>query len=379
MKKLRFIQAGWVLLLAVLVLSVSVINPALATTNTARHSSANQQLAASTSINASIYVTLATMAPRFQDGISRRVPQSFNSAINALISKLPAQDQGWALEMATTLIQPSATLQNLVTQPDGLAATISISLYPGDPKPTIATMLFSFSVLDSSTIQVSANPINGGPALASGPVDTLQMPLGRVNSVNTTPNCGQAALDFNLQIPVSLGQASTQSQLQLANAVAHGNPMATMLPAINYDATNTFIEIPASSLASIGSSIGSLPVSSSFTAQNIRVSVQGKNLHVQSDIYWSGLNIGTADSTIAPSASGGKLVLTVTNTSLSVFGLFSIPINSYNAQIQQTLNSKLGNAFAGKFSVSQAGIGSTSQLPCAKGDSLVMSGTSALG
>ncbi len=379
MKKLRFIQAGWVLLLAVLVLGVSVINPALATTNTTRHSSANKQLAASTSLNASIYVTLAMMEPRFQDGISRRVPQSFNSAINALISKLPAQDQGWALEMATTLIQPSATLQNLVTQPGGLAATISISLYPGDPKPTIATMLFSFSVLDSSTIQVSANPINGGPALASGPVDTLQMPLGRVNSVNTTPNCGQAALDFNLQIPVSLGQASTQSQLPIANTVGHGNPMATMLPAINNDAANTFIEIPASSLASIGSSIGSLPVGSSFTAQNIRVSVQGKNLYIQSDIYWNGLNIGTADSTIAPSASGGKLVLTVTNTSLSVFGLFSIPINSYNAQIQQTLNSKLGNAFAGKFSVAQAGIGPTSQLPCAKGDSLVMSGTSALG
>ena len=179
-------------------LGVSVINPALATTNTTRHSSANKQLAASTSLNASIYVTLAMMEPRFQDGISRRVPQSFNSAINALISKLPAQDQGWALEMATTLIQPSATLQNLVTQPGGLAATISISLYPGDPKPTIATMLFSFSVLDSSTIQVSANPINGGPALASGPVDTLQMPLGRVNSVNTTPNCGQAALDTTL-------------------------------------------------------------------------------------------------------------------------------------------------------------------------------------
>src|SRR5206468_7498638 len=131
--------------------------------------------------------------------------------------------------------------------------------------------------------------------------------------------------------------------------------MASMLPAINNNAANTFIEIPASSLGSIGSSIGSLPVGSSFTAQNIRITVQGKNLHIQSDIYWNGLNIGTADSTIAPSASGGKLVLTVTNTSLSVFGLFSIPINSYNAQIQQTLNSKLGNAFAGKFSVSQAG------------------------
>ena len=379
MKKLHFMRAAWVLALAVLVLGVSVIHPALATTGGARQTAAHNQLAASTSINASIYVTLATMEPRFQNGISQRVPQAFNNAITNLISKLPKQDQGWALQMATTLIQPSATLQNLVTQQGGLAATILISLYPGDPKPTVATMLFSFSVLDSSTVQVSANPINGGPALASGPVDTVTMPLGRVNAVNTTPNCGQAALNFNLQIPVTLGQASTQAQLPIASTAGHGNPMIRTLRANRDDGTNTFIEIPASSLASIGSSIGSLPVGSGITAQNIRVGVQGKNLDIQSDIYWNGLNIGTADSTIAPSASGGKLVLTVTNTSLSVFGLFSIPINSYNAQIQQTLNSKLGSAFAGKFSVSQAGIGPTSQLPCARGDSLVLSGTSALG
>src|SRR2546421_7062382 len=106
MKKSRFIQAGWVLLLAVLVLGVSVINPALATTNTTQHSSANKQLAASTSLNASIYVTLAMMEPRFQDGISRRAPQTFNIAINPLINKLPPPDQGRALESATMLIQP---------------------------------------------------------------------------------------------------------------------------------------------------------------------------------------------------------------------------------------------------------------------------------
>ena len=85
--------------------------------------------------------------------------------------------------------------------------------------------------------------------------------------------------------------------------------MANTLPAMSDDGTNTYIEIPASSLSSIGSSIGSIPVSSSFTAQNIRVTVQGKNLDILSDIYWSGLNIGTADTTISPGASGGKLVL----------------------------------------------------------------------
>jgi len=49
-------------------------------------------------------------------------------------------------------------------------------------------------------------------------------------------------------------------------------------------------------------------------------------------------------------------------------------MNNYNQQIQQTLNSKLGSAFSGKFYVDQAEIGPNSLLPCAAGDSLVLSG-----
>ena len=55
-------------------------------------------------------------------------------------------------------------------------------------------------------------------------------------------------------------------------------------------------------------------------------------------------------------------------------------IDQYNHQIQQTLNSKLGNAFAGKFYVAQAGIGPNGLLACAARDSLVLTGNiSALG
>ena len=143
---------------------------------------------------------------------------------------------------------------------------------------------------------------------------------------------------------------------------------------------NAFIEVPATSLSSLGSSIGTMPVSSSFTAKNVRIVVQGSNIHILSDIYWSGLNIGTADTAVAPGATGGKLVLYVLSTNLNIFNLFSFPLNSYNKQIQQTLNAKLGNAFNGKFYVAQAGIGPNSQLPCAAGDSLVLAGNiSALG
>jgi len=70
----------------------------------------------------------------------------------------------------------------------------------------------------------------------------------------------------------------------------------------------------------------------------------------------------------------------VLSTNLSIFDLFTFPLNSYNQQIQQTLNSKLGNAFAGKFYVAQARIGPNGLLSCAARDSLVLAGNiSALG
>ena len=382
MKKIRFIRAGWMFLLAALVLGVSFLTPALASTNRVQH--ANAKAAASTPVNATIYLTLSTLQPRFQSSLEQRVPTDMNNAIDALVSKLPAQDQVWTREMATTLIQPSATLVNLTTQQNGMAMAIQIALYPGDPHPINAGLLISFSVLDSTTIQTSASPLNNGPVLASGPQDTFQVPIGTVNGVNTTPNCGASALSLHLQIPVSLGSTAstaTQAQAAVANVSGHnGNPMAVMLGSKQHDSgVNTFIEIPASSLSALGGSIGNIPVSSSFTAQNIRIQVEGNAIHVLADIYWSGLNIGTADTTIMPGASGGNLTLQVTNTNFSLFGLFSFPMNSYNQQIEQMLNSKLGTAFAGQFNVTNAAIGPSSQLPCAKSDSLVLTGSSSIG
>ncbi len=381
MKKLRFIQTGWVLLLAALVLGVSFITPALATTNTARHTNARQ--AAGTSVGASIYLSLGLLEPRFQQNLDQQVPQDVNSAIDALVSKLPPQDQVWTREMAATLIQPSAALQSLVPQQNGLAMNILLALYPGDPRPISAGILVSFSLLDSSTVQVSTSPLNNGPALSSGPQSTFSVPMGTLTSVNTTPGCGDSALALHLQIPVSLGQTasiSTQGQAALASVSGQGNPVAITLGNSQRDSgANTFIEIPAASLSALSGSMGNMPVDSSFTAENIRINVQGSTIHILSDIYWSGLNVGTADTTMVPGASGGSLAVHVTNTSFSLFGLFNFPMNSYNQQIEQTLNSKLGPAFAGKFNVSAAAIGPNSQLPCAKSDSLVLTGSSSIG
>jgi hypothetical protein len=328
----------------------------------------------SSSLNAIVYLTTGSLASTFQNRIDQQVPGAVNAAISNAVSVLPARDQSWAMEMATTLIQPSAELMNLYPQQGGLAMRLRLSLYPGDPQAITASSLIKFNVLNSSTVQVSATPMNGGPSLINGPLTTFQMPLGSLNSIYSTPGCGSSALALNLQFPVALGQTSSQVQRLTSN---FSTTVSTKLPAGNI---NSFIEVPASSLYSIGSSIGSMPAGKSFTAKNVRIVVQDSNLHILSDIYWSGINIGTADTTVAPGAAGGNLVLNVLSTDLSIFNLFTFPLNSYNQQIQQTLNAKLGNAFAGKFYVAQAGIGANGLLPCAAGDSLVLAGNiSALG
>lgn len=379
MKHLRFMRVGWMPVLAILVLGVSLLTPALASNNTARHTAQTARQAASTSLNAIVYLTTGTLATMFQSRINQQIPVAVNGAITNMVSKLPKQDQGWAYEMATTLIQPSAALVSLAPQAGGLAMTLLLSLYPGDPKAITSSLLISFKVVSSTTAQVSASPINGSPALVSGPIATFKMPLGSLNSIKATPGCGGAALALNLQFPVSLGQASAQMQSVASNIPGSGNALAANLNGQTPSATNvnSFIEIPAAALSSLTGGLGSIPVGNGLTAQNIRISVQGSNIVLKADILWNGLNIGTASTTIAPSAAGGNMVLHVLSTTMSLFGFINFPINSYNAQIEQTLNSKLGNAFAGKFYVDAAAIGPNSQLPCAAGDSLVLSGNMA--
>src|SRR5207248_3336609 len=113
-------------------------------------------------------------------------------------------DQGWAQQMAVTLIQPSATLTGLSIQANGFATSIHVTLYPGDPEPIDSTLLIRMSVLDASTIQVTGIPVNGSPALVNGPLTTFEIPFGQLNSVNTTPGCGDAALGIGSLFPVAL-------------------------------------------------------------------------------------------------------------------------------------------------------------------------------
>src|SRR5205085_7200319 len=118
--------------------------------------------------------TTGSLASTFQIRIDQQVPNAVNAAISNTVSTLPAKDQGWATEMATTLIQPSAALVSLYPQQGGLAMRLRLSLYPGDPQAITSSMLISFHVDNSSTVQVIASLLNGGPPIFTVPLSPFQ-------------------------------------------------------------------------------------------------------------------------------------------------------------------------------------------------------------
>ncbi len=378
MKYKHMLQSGWVLALTAL-LSGLLVTPA-----SAFHRHVTHHLAG-TSTNAIIYLPTATLAPVFQSRIDQQVPGAVNDAITSIVGSLPVADRGWARVMATTLFQPKATLTHLAPQQGGLATSLVLSLYPGDPQPITASMLIKFSVQDPTTIVVSAQPFAGSPPLVSGQVATFHVPFGQVSSITATPNCGDSGLSVNLQIPISLsqGEATPQIQHSAITSITSLNSMrqsstSQILPTTP-DSITSYVEIPASSLASMGNSIGSLPVSSNMTAENIQIAVQGSNIVITSDIMLnSSFRIGVATTTLQPRASNGNIAVHILSTQLTVFGIFTFPYDTYDQQIEQTLNQKLATALTGQFTVTDAAIGPNSHIPCAASDSLVLTGATSL-
>jgi hypothetical protein len=345
----------------------------------ASHSATGSRAARATAINANIYLPTTMLSSMFEQRISQQVPASFNNSINNIVGKLPAADRAWVYQMVTTLIQPSATLTGLTPQAGGLATSLRLSLYPGDPHPVNASMLIQFSVINSSTVQVSARPLPGSAALVSGPLTTFQIPIGQLNSIRTTPGCGSAALALNLQFPVALGQAQTQAATGMGMIA---EPAALPAPGLASASTSAYIEIPASSLASLGSGFGPISLGnilgSSLSAQNIQIAVRGSQLAITSTIMLGSLELGTATTYVRPMAQGGNLAVHVTQTSVTLLQIITFPYNSYNQQIQQMLNTRLNGALAGKFTVSSAAIGANGNIPCAASNSLILTGTANL-
>lgn len=337
-----------------------------------------------TSVSADVYLTGQMLQPMFQSSINQSIPQMLSSALSSMSSQLPKQDRGWALQMANALLQPSARLVSLQSEAGGLLATLKISMYQGDPKAITTSILVGFKVTNTSTIQVTAlPPANGGQSLVNGPLTTFTVPIGSLTSIAATPQCGDSDLSINLKFPLALGKPSSvptstgnaavsksvyATRINPAQSSQHGNSLLPAAPA-----TDSYIELPASSLAQLGGSIGSIQVSKTITAQNIRAGIQGNSLVVTSDIYWHGLKVGTAISTMVPGATTGNLVVQVLKTDLHI-GFISFPVNSYNQQVQQELNAQLNGALTGTFYVNQATVGFNSHLTCAAADSLVLAG-----
>jgi hypothetical protein len=332
---------------------------------------------ASTSVNTNVYLTSSMLQSTFQSSLDQQLPQIVSDTISTIVGQLPQQDQSWAAAMANVLLQPSATLVSLAPQSSGLLATLRLSLYPGDPKPQTLSLLLGFSVVNATTLQVTSLPINGKPGFVNGPLTTFSVPIGSLNSAVATPNCGDSEIKISLKFPVSLSQSGQTSQVQPAATGAQTVAWTSSLPASTQatSAISTYIEMPASSLAQLGSSVGTMQVSSSITAKNIQIGVQGSDLTLTSDIYLLGLHIGTAVSTVAPGAANGDLVVKVLSTKLQMLGgLISFPLNSYNTQIEQIMNKEFSGALTGKFTVAQAAIGANPHLSCAASTSLVLGG-----
>ena len=379
---IRYLQVGWVSLLLLLLLALTV---APVSANSTVTQPTTPQSNPVTAVAAKVYITLGTLSPLFQSSINNQVPSAVANAITSIVGTLPAKDRGWAQQMANTLFQPSATLTGLTRQSNGLVASLQINLYQGDPHPINASVLTSFSVASASSVLVTAHPVSGSPTLVNGPISTFQMPFGQVSNIQTSTTCGDAALNVGMQFPITLAQANAQVQTSSFNAPV--SPISLQHPrnllSKNSDPatdTNSYVEIPASSIAAIGSTIGSFPVNSSQTAKNIQISVQGSNIVVTSDIYdsfWG--HIGSAVTVITPTTANGNIAVKVVSTTFKLFGFISIPYNSYNQQIQTTLNQKLEGALAGKFYATTAQIGSNALIPCAASNSLLLTGTVSLG
>jgi hypothetical protein len=384
MKCLKGCRIAWSALLAVL-LSVLVVVPVSASVRTIAAPAVLRQgvSASATSLDATFYLTTATLQPMFQRRIDQQVPGAMNAAMAGVVNKLPPADRVWAAQMADALIQPEAILTTLTPRQDGLAAGVRLSLYPGDPKPINAAMLVTFSVMNASTVRVSAHPLRGSPTLVNGPLTTLRMPLGQLNDIGATPSCGDAALAVKLSVPVTLGQggmtqmAATRQSSSAQVILAKSRDQ--QLQSMQVQQSPSYAEIPASSLSTLGASIGTLPVSKNLSAQHIQVGVQGSQLVITSDIFLgTSLKLGIATTYIQPLAQNGSLAVHVVRTTLTIFSLFTFPYNTYNSQIEQTLNSKLNGALGGKFYATNAAIGPNTHVPCAASDSLILAGTISL-
>lgn len=346
MKRKKMIQIGGTLLLVVVPL-VAFIRPFNASRSAL--ASAHRQAADAASVN--VYLSTTVLQQQFQDTINQELPTQFNQALNTQISQMPASNRPLASQIANDLLQPSATLTQLTPQQDGVAATMSLSLFPGDPAPSDLSMLVTFDVQDAATVGVKAQGLNGQPSPVSGNLPSFPVVLGQLQGVAPMPACGDAAL--KLQVVPNQGQQTP------APAPGQGFPI--------------FIEVPASFISAQGSTTPPMQLAPGLTAQNIQVSTQTNNLIATSDIFLGNVKVGSTTTTVQLSVANGLVAANSAQTQANVAGL-SIPLNTFNQLIEQQVASQFNNMLGG-VNVTNEAFGPTDAFPCVANGNLLIAGT----
>jgi hypothetical protein len=340
-------------------------------------------------LDAKIYLTRDTLQQRFQASLAQQLPKLKQSAINGLTGSLP----GWAGQFANSLIDPSVSLTALTPQQGGLRADFTVSLYQGDPQPINLSMLVTFQIANSHTIQINGQTLPGQPLLISGPLTTIAFPIGQLTSIQVTPNCGNANLQIGLQLPIDLtpraiSQTVNNTILATLPATSRTPQYASLSTQISIqahrsqsvqDALPASVEVPGSSIEALAASIGTISINQSLQAHNLRLSVQNGQYVATADIVGNvfsnpTLKLGTASTTIIPEAVNGQFQMHVQNTSVHNL-LLTLPVDLYNQKIEQALNTKVAGVLNGRVTISSVGVGPTAQIPCAAPDSLVVSGS----
>jgi hypothetical protein len=284
--------------------------------------------------------------------------------------------------MANALIKPRATVTDMKPQADGILTTVSVSLYTGDPFPTQSKMLIKFGILDPSTIQVSSKYVSGPKLVNDGPLTTLKVSLGKLQSIKTTPTCGDSALAIGLQfsIPMNSSTLTTRSNGNSSVPTKPDPKPTDDKPTKSGQTVDTYVEVPQSSLDVLAQNIGKLRVSNTMRAQNLHVRIDNRQLVMTSDLsLWeTGVIVASTTTTVQPGAQEGRLQFTVKKTDLTV-AFFTFDGDSYNQQIETLLNQKLGSALDGKLTVEEAGVGNNNHVPCVADDSLLLKGKTNLG
>ena len=354
MKRNKIIQLGITFLFTFLLL-VALTSPA--------HASSSKAVIIKypkddpTAIN--VYLTISGMQDQFQQSISQQLPAQFNQSIMDQTKSLPPDTRTLANQLIGEVFQPSANLTQLTPEQGGLVSTINVGLFPNDPNPLSFSMLLSFNKINSHAAEVDASAVPGQPAPpTTGPQSTFDVGgFGTLNSIVPTPGCGNSALKMNI--------STSQTPPPQSGGQGAGFPL--------------FIEVPAAAFQAGAAGAGNMQIGAGFSAQNIQISLQGQGMVVSTQIAFLGQQVGSTTTTVQLSAANGTLVGTVTNTQVNVGGLFSLPVDAFNQDIQQMINQELGGMIGNMLNVTSVNFGPTADVPCATPGNMLLGGTAAGG